>query len=302
VPLIGLLFEATPGRRWRARYALAALAAILAVGAALAVDRALVVAPSNVSFSDSFAMFDIAGVIRFTRPRSDDDLRTVLAGVPLHVEHDIQAKIRRRYKPRNAWYVTASDDPVFDPATTDAQRAALDRARGALIRDDPGAYLHHRWDVYRELLGLSRQPLWSPVFNFFVEYPPQVELVHHTGDPSLVQRLAYRVLFALAETPLYWAWLYAALAIVLLVAAARDRTSVALLLSGLLYELGYFPTAATPDFRYSHWMITATVIAAALTAIRITTRRRAARARPAPDAGDTPAASPRAERAPPDRG
>ena len=63
-------------------------------------------------------------------------------------------------------------------------------------------------------------------------------------------------------------YLYALLALALLLLCARERLGIALLASGLLYELGYFPVAGTPDVRYSHWMITCTVIALIMVFVR----------------------------------
>jgi hypothetical protein len=66
------------------------------------------------------------------------------------------------------------------------------------------------------------------------------------------------------ETPLFRPYLYVAIALLLLVLAVRDRLTLALVISGLNYELSFFPTAGAPDSRYSHWMITCTCIAAVL--------------------------------------
>ena len=71
----------------------------------------------------------------------------------------------------------------------------------------------------------------------------------------------FDVLYWLADhTPLFRPWVYAVIAILLLITCCRDRVTLALFLSGLCYELSYFPVAAEPDFRYSHWMITTVVI------------------------------------------
>ena len=44
----------------------------------------------------------------------------------------------------------------------------------------------------------------------------------------------------------------------------RDGCVIAVITSGILYEASYFIGAAAPDYRYSHWMVTCTVIAAAI--------------------------------------
>jgi hypothetical protein len=69
--------------------------------------------------------------------------------------------------------------------------------------------------------------------------------------------------------PIFLPWMYAAVALLLLPLARRHRDVLALLLSGLGLELSLLPFAATADYRYSHWMVVCTCIAAiALTARR----------------------------------
>ena len=64
-----------------------------------------------------------------------------------------------------------------------------------------------------------------------------------------------------AETPIYRPWIYAVIALLLLPLVVRDRLTAALITSGLLYELSFFPVGADPDYRYSHWMIASCVTA-----------------------------------------
>jgi len=79
------------------------------------------------------------------------------------------------------------------------------------------------------------------------------------GDPLVsIVKAVPRILFAPA--------LYLALAITALVVAAlrRQRMAVALLASGILYELSWFVVATDAQYRYSHWMIVSTIIALVL--------------------------------------
>ena len=64
------------------------------------------------------------------------------------------------------------------------------------------------------------------------------------------------------SVPIFLPWMYAALALLLLPLARRHRDLLALLLSGLGLELSLLPFAATADYRYSHWMVVCTCIAA----------------------------------------
>ena len=68
--------------------------------------------------------------------------------------------------------------------------------------------------------------------------------------------------------------MYFALSLVFLPLAWRQRDVIALYVSGLVYELSLLPFAGTPDVRYSHWLMTTTVIATVmLVARRIRSRR-----------------------------
>ena len=270
VPLIGLLFVWRMGLPWWKRYAISGATALTVVVLAFATTRVLAV--KHVPISP--AMGDIAGVLAYTHDRSDDDLRAVLAGTPLHVTRDIQTRARRLYSPRNSYALAHGDDRLFDPPTTDAQHAALNRAWEDLVTSDWGAYFRSRLATFRELLGLSDQPLWSPVWNDFLETKNQATWVQHLALKSPLQVVLGRWFNVLAyETPLFEPYVYALIALVLLACFARERLTIALLASGLLYELGYFPATSTPDVRYSHWMIVCTCLAGVLVFVQRYRRR-----------------------------
>lgn len=261
LPLVGLLFAWRPGQRWWMRYPIAAAAFVAAVAVAFGVNRMLTVQPRFLSP----AFTDIVGVLYYEDHRSDEDLREVLRGTPLRVTTGIHERARSLYWARTSWQVTRGDDRLFDDPTTPEQVAALSRAWKELVLGDPYAYLTHRRGVFEELLGLSDAPLWGPVYAAFVESADQATWIDHNAVPSRLQSMVSRELGDLASsTPLFRPYMYAAIALALLLLCCRDRLTFALLTSGILYELGYFPTVSTPDVRYSHWMITCTCTAALL--------------------------------------
>lgn len=274
VPLVFALFQWRPGLRWFQRYALSTLAAVAVVAAAFGVDRALTVASQPLTP----ALTDIAGVLAYTGDRSDDDLREVLRGTPLRITRDIQLTARLWFSPRNAFWVEHGDDRIFDPPVDDAQLHALNRAWKTLVTSDWNAYLSYRRDVFYELVGLTPNDPWSPVYNGFIEIAEQADYTEHNATWSRAQAELAQIYgwFAL-ETPMFRPYVYIAVALLLLVLCCRDAASFALLGSGLTYELSYFPTAGTPDFRYSHWMITCTCVAIVVLFVE---RVRRARVRP----------------------
>ena len=268
VPVVGLLFVWRPDARGWRRYACSTLAAIVVVGSALGINRLLTVKHQRLTP----AFTDITGVLVFTRDRTDDDLRTVLRGTPLHVTTNIQAAARAIYSPRNAWQVTRGEGRLFDDAKQPAQWEALDRAWKELVTGDWGAYLQSRWATFRELLGLSDEDLMAPVWNQFLEAPEQVGWIEHQAGWSEAQRVLGLAFDWLAyDTPLFRPYLYVLIALALL-ALCRERLAFALLASGLLYELSFFPAAGTVDYRYSHWMILTTCLAGVLVFVQRVTR------------------------------
>jgi hypothetical protein len=140
---------------------------------------------------------------------------------------------------------------------------AITRAWSAMIREQPRAYFAYRGTAFAELLGLSDSDLWLPVWSQFLGYPELRAYIHHNAGASGFQSVtAQALLWTAFDTPLFRPYLYAAIALLLLL-RCREALSFGLLASGLLYELSYFPADNTVDFRYSHWMITCTVIAVA---------------------------------------
>lgn len=270
VPIIGLVFVWRPGLAWWKRYAISGAAAIAAVALAMGVNRTLTV--EHAYLRPAYA--DIVGVLTFTDTRSDDDLRYVLRGTPLRVTDHIQEKAAAVYSARNAFLITDGPDRMFDLPADDAQRDALDRAWKEIVASDWRAYFAYRLAGFRELLGWSDEPLFSPVYDLFIATPPQVAQVQHDASPSRVQAWIARRFEHLADdTPLFRPWIYAALALALLLLCARDRVTIALLASGLLYELSFFPAAGTPDTRYSHWL----TVCACLCALILFAQRNARR-------------------------
>lgn len=257
VPLVFFLFEWRPGMRWWRRTALAVAAAVFAIGAMFAVTKILTVNPAKLTP----AFQDIVGVIAFSEEKSDAELRETLKGLPLVIDSGIQARCRRLYELRGAWRITRGDEPLMNNPSTPGEWDALSRVWKKLVFEEPGAYFAYHWDMYRPLLGLGELPR-APVYSLFLENPEVAHDLRHSAWYSTAQWQVARGLYWLAEvTPLFHPWVYAVLGFLLLVLFVRDRLTAGLISCGFLYELSYFPVGADPDFRYSHWMITAIVIA-----------------------------------------
>lgn len=208
----------------------------------------------------SLAMFDIVGTIRYSEDYQDADIARDLAGTPLVVHDDIARRCRAIYSPdRHA--ITHGDQRIFD-APSASQLEAIAASWKAVIAGHPRAYLRHRLTLFGAVLAVAR-PLDWPVWRKFT-VGPQAELVHVATQHSTLQRHWMAVVLLLGATWLFRPRFYA-LVLVGMLPLCRSRLGRAVMLSGLLYELGLFFIAPSIDFRYSHWMIVSTVVGVVLT-------------------------------------
>lgn len=270
LPLVVLLFAWRAGVRGPRRYAVAVAAwlAITAVGFAanmLLVDRKVYF------WHSTLAVMDIVGTVRFAPPLDDATLRAELAGTELLIDHDIQATMTELYSPRNFGRLIKPPTAIWhlpfeegDPIAPEAQRDAIARAWWRLVSAHPRAYLRHRLHVFRNAIGVHGAPMGAVPRR----HPRAEEQFTALGLPfgasQLQDALTAGGRWLADATPLFTQWLYVVLAIVLVPFARRERDVLALLLSGLALDASLFLLAASPDYRYSHWLITCTLIAIAM--------------------------------------
>ena len=147
--------------------------------------------------------------------------------------------------------------------TTDEQVEALLSAHRAAVLHHPGAYIAHRWTVAKRILGLHRTRAWRPMHKQFLGARSQRDAVQHTARHSPVQYGLVAAVFAVSRTFLFHPYVYAILAVLLLpiAIASRSRDAMALLVSGLVGEVGALVSATTPELRHSIWLIVTTLVA-----------------------------------------
>lgn len=306
LPLVVLLFEWRPAQRWLVRYAVATAAWLATTLVALAINAALVDREMHVWHS-TLAVMDICGTLAHVdRDLPDAELRVELAPTGILVDHDLHAAIRKRASSYDFQPLVYGDGRLWDlpysgttPAPV-AQRDAIAHAWWHFVTTYPGAYLRHRLATFAEVLGTTRH-LGGIVVPHRAQYQGMLRYLGIDSASSDLQLAAEDAVLWLARHVkfLFRPHFYALLALCLVVACWRQRDALALVASGLAMELSLLPLAATPDYRYSHWLVVCVVVATIMTIAR-----RAAGATPptAPGTAGTPAASPRGERAPPDRG
>lgn len=268
-PMIVLWAPAWP--RWR-RLGVALVAWLAITAASFGLNAALATTAQH-PWETSIAVTDIVGTLHYASPQTDDDLRALLAGATLHVDHDLQAAIGAHDDLRG-WAFYAQIDPPIALPQTDAELAAIDRAWRTLVVREPGAYLHHRWDVFRRLLMIGAARSAPPLTTAFTTGDPDVNArVHHDATPSLVQRALFAIMRAVGGV-WYAPIVYLVVALVLVGFARGAPLVQALLGSGLLYELSFLPFAPSADVRYSQWLTLTTLIALVMVVYRRATTRR----------------------------
>jgi len=270
-PIFVLLFVWKDGMaRWK-RYALAVGVWLALTLSTMAVNNALVEAHEDVFAS--LALNDIVGIIKFERGYTDDQLRAETPGVPWRFEDRLVERSLEVYNPTMTWLDTCEATGVFVYPTTAEQSAAVRAAWKRMILAHPAAYLKHRWKTFLAELRVIRRKAFYLWWGF-VDDPTRGDKLHHDAIHTPIQTAWMDMQVALVNTPLYWAWVYFLAGIALIWPLRRDRIALSVLLSGVLCEGFLFIVAPAIDYRYSHWMVTCTIVAAVY---YIGARRRARR-------------------------
>ncbi len=279
LPLVVLLFEWSPTpATWRGRlrrYAISTTVWVAFTAGALLLNAGLTDKPMHFWHS-SAAVMDIAGTIAFIEPAlSDEELRRELAPTEPLIDAELHARIRARYLPYDFTPLIFGDGRIWsvpimgDTPAPPAQRAGIERAWQHFVLGYPGAYLRHRIAAFANLLGVPRN---TPAVLVQTARGQHIKVAVFMGlstRTSSLQNWMQRKLEHVAKrTPLFRPWIYLVLALVFLPLGRRHRDVFALLLSGILLELSLFPLAGTPDFRYSHWLVLCTTLAAIMLVAR----------------------------------
>ena len=289
LPLIVLLFEWRPGQRWLVRYATAFALWIAVTFAAFAANSALTDRQMHFWHS-SIAIFDLVGTYAtLDQDLTDAQLREDLRGTGLLVDRDLHATIRRLYSPRTFFPI------LQDPATPlwslpidgvipapQAQRDAISRAFWHVVTTYPVAYLHHRLAATAATLDLESRRDGYINRRAPAHLAAAAELGYSTHVSFIQSRFTRAYFWIASNTPLLVPWLYLVLSLILLPLARRQRDVLAILLSGLIMESSLLFLAHTTDYRYSHWMVISTILAAIYLAVRRRRTRRATLSAPAP--------------------
>jgi hypothetical protein len=154
------------------------------------------------------------------------------------------------------------------------QRDAVDRAFWEVVTNHPGAYLRHRLAAFAHVNAFNLRKQAGIVMTHRTQFPSMLTRVGaSTGASELQTYLHRKVTWISTRTPLFRPWIYVVLSILFLPLCWRANRDVgAILLSALGVHASLLLLAATNDYRYSHWLVTCTCIAAAMLIARRATR------------------------------
>lgn len=259
LPIVVLLFVWNDGiTGWR-RYAIAG-GVWLAITISAVKGNDLLADQKQDVFA-SLAMNDIVGVIRFERGYTDADVRADAPGLPWKGDTDLVKRTRKLYVSHMTWLDVTGDAGILWYPTTPEHSAAVAAAWRNMILEHPRAYLRHRAAVFLAELRVTKRRAFY-IWASFTDYPDRAVRLKHDAAYSWLQLVWIDALVLLAFTPVYWAWIYYLLGMVVMWLCRRDRVAFTVVLSGILCESGLFIAAPAIDYRYSHWMVTCTIVAA----------------------------------------
>jgi len=234
-----------------------------------------ILADRETHYAHTMLVDDIVGTLAFVDgDLPDAELSELLGGMRLRLDHDIHAGLRRAYRSDTMLWLVVGDDRIFDLPLADVEppsaemRARMVDAWKRIVLAYPLAYLEYRVDRFRVVLGLMRdgEKTWDEPLIVTHDYQDKATIWTFgvSTTTSSIQGPIDEVLEYLSHTWVFRPYVYLLLTIALLAFALRDQLAMALLLSGLGMELSLFFLAHSPDYRYSHWTICTTILAAIL--------------------------------------
>lgn len=222
----------------------------------------------------SVALFDTVGVI--VRLPEHSTRQELFENIPksLRITKDADALIPKydpRYWIKPGWGAGAPLKFRFDSDwLSESDRAQMMKLWISLPFKYPGEWLRHRFAVSENLLGLTNDALWSPVFMKTNGFSDKFNKRYGRNQENTeLQKIVERRLQPLQSYFFFRPWFYMILA-ALIVAFAIFRfekenlTPLLISLSGVLHEMALFLFAPSVDYRYSHYFIFSEIVAALL--------------------------------------
>jgi len=169
--------------------------------------------------------------------------------------------LKRIYDPANIVFLFGGVPSARPLKFTDDPKevAVLRKAWLAALLQAPGAYLNHRWIMFKVQLGLGQRAVCYP-------YQEGIETNSLKVVPreSRLNQWVMERLDPLRDSFMFRGWFYVAATLIMvcffpLLSREQRSPAMALAASSLLYELAFFFVSPTCDFRFNWWTVVATV-------------------------------------------
>lgn len=267
-PLAILLFEWQPGKRWFVRYALGTAVWLVITVAAFGINAAFTDSKMYYWYSSN-ALQDIVGTLAHVDHEiPDSELEPILRPTLIRADTNLHLRIRAKYRSEDFQQLISGDGYLWDVKingtvpTPEPQRNAIGAAWRHVATTYPGAFLRYKLENFGETLGVNKKFAGATVVTHRAQYVGMLDYMNLGRGTSRFQEAAARIpKWTAKKTRLFRPHFYALLALALLWFARKHRDVLALLLSGIGMEVSLLILGGTPDYRYSHWLVTCTCLA-----------------------------------------
>ncbi|WP_255207886.1 MULTISPECIES: hypothetical protein [unclassified Myxococcus] len=166
-------------------------------------------------------------------------------------------EIVRLYTPLHVWQLFGGVEGARPISFTslDSRRKELRGEWARMIREQPSAWLRHRWASFESMIGASPAPVHYP---FHLNIDPNSFQLRVPSEGWLYKTL-HEIKMRLANTLVFrgWAWLLllGGIALVALRRVRQKPIAFCTAMSGLGYALAYLFIGIGSDFRFIYWSI-----------------------------------------------
>lgn len=253
-PLILCLFDAARRMGWVKRY-------VAATG--IWVGLTILALLANAAITDvklhpwptGSASVDIYGIIKHSKLDTKQLIESH-PDVPWAHTDDMDERVQRWYRPTNSYlHAMEGEAAIFHYPANPTQRDALGKLFFELVREYPGAYAQHRWAAF-----VAQVNMRIAVWEAFMPDQAWTDRLHNTGTHSPIQRKWVKGVMWIEHLRIMRPVVYLLVSLLLIFLARRERIAFALFASGIAHELALLPLAPAIDYRYSHWMVCATIL------------------------------------------
>ena len=130
------------------------------------------------------------------------------------------------------------------------------------VKENPSIYLKHKWNVFAQLIGFTRNTVSNPYWDLgFDTNPPEFR-----AEPNSLNTILMEYFFRLRKFFFFRGYFWLLLTFYFLYRSIKARLKddweivFYLSLSSILFAFAYFPTTPSTEFRYLFWTAIASAI------------------------------------------